>query len=143
MSGEAAAVASVLSAARHALESYVEVRVDDDGALAFQHREVPGAVQAAQLEEGLAMLNIQCVVAWDLPAAAQVGTWVAERAGRGLFGTLGTVRSDRGWDVLLRYAFPAGALSAKPLGTLLMLVVSGASQVRDELLSWVADTISP
>jgi hypothetical protein len=51
-----------------------------------------------------------------------------------LFGTLGLVRTERGADVTLRYAFPAAGLDTMPLGTLLMLVVSAASQVRGELL---------
>ncbi len=140
MSSEATA-ATVLATARRALGRYLEVRVDDDGALSFRQRDVPGAIQGVQLVEGLAMLSMQCVVAWDLPDAVDVGTWVAVRAGRGLFGTLGAVRSERGWDVLLRYAFPAEGLAEKPLGTLLMLVLSTASQVRDEMLSWVAQSI--
>jgi hypothetical protein len=37
-------------------------------------------------------------------------------------------------DVTLRYAFPADGLSASALGTLLMLVVSTASQLRAELI---------
>ena len=36
---------------------------------------------------------------------------------------------------MLRYAFPADGLKPEPLSTLLMLVVSTASQVRGELLS--------
>ena len=40
----------------------------------------------------------------------------------------------RGWDVTLRYAFPAAGLGETALGTLLMLVVSNASAVRAELL---------
>jgi hypothetical protein len=36
--------------------------------------------------------------------------------------------------VTLRYAFPAEALAVGPLGTLIMLVVSTASQVRSELV---------
>jgi hypothetical protein len=36
--------------------------------------------------------------------------------------------------VTLRYAFPAEGLATDPLGTLLMLVVSTASQVRTDLV---------
>jgi hypothetical protein len=36
---------------------------------------------------------------------------------------------------MLRYTFPAAGLDTVPLGTLLMLVVSTASQVRSELLA--------
>lgn len=125
----------LLDAARTALERYQEVNVDDDGSLTFQHSEVPCAVQAVELVEGLAMLSLTCVVAWDVPDHGDRAEWVATRAGQGLFGTLGLVRGERGVDVTLRYAFPAAGLDTVPLGTLLMLVVSTASQVRAELLA--------
>lgn len=130
-----AATQELLDAARAALERYQEVEVDDDGALTFRHSEVPCAVQAVELAEGLVVLSLTCVVAWDLPGDGGVGERIATRAGQGLFGTLGQVRTDRGVDVTLRYAFPAAGLDTVPLGTLLMLVVSTASQVRGELLA--------
>jgi hypothetical protein len=125
----------VLDAARTALERYQEVTVDDDGSLSFQHAEVPCAVQAVELVEGLAMLSLTCVVAWDVPDHGELAERVATRAGQGLFGTLGLVRTGRGADLMLRYAFPAAGLGTVALGTLLMLVVSTASQVRSELLA--------
>ncbi|HEU0088864.1 MAG TPA: hypothetical protein VFQ77_14660 [Pseudonocardiaceae bacterium] len=124
----------VLDAARAALERYQDVEVDDDGALTFRHSEVPCAVQAVELAEGLMVLSLTCVVAWDLPADTGIGELIATRAGQGLFGTLGQVRSKHGVDVTLRYTFPSAGLDSVPLGTLLMLVVSTASQVRGELL---------
>lgn len=132
---EAETTAELLDAARTALERYQEVSVDDDGALTFQHAEVPCAVQAVELAEGLVVLSLTCVVAWDLPTELEVADQVATRAGQGLFGTLGLIRTERGSDVTLRYAFPAAGLDSAPLGTLLMLVVSTASQVRGELLA--------
>lgn len=131
----AASTAALLDAARIALERYQEVAVDDDGALTFRHSEVPCAVQAVELTEGLVVLSLTCVVAWDLPADGDVAEQVATRAGQGLFGTLGLVRTEHGADVTLRYAFPAAGLDTVPLGTLLMLVVSTASQLRGELLT--------
>jgi hypothetical protein len=134
MTSEAATTATLLSAAREALETYHDVHVDDDGALTFRHGEVPCAVQAMQLADGLSVLSLTCVVAWDMAELSTLASTVAERAGEGLFGTLGVVRTERGTDVTLRYTFPAEALQPTPLGTLLMLVVSTASQVRTELL---------
>lgn len=122
-----------LEAARKALELFHDVSVDDDGALSFRHGDVPCAVQGMELAEGLTVLSLTVVVAWDL--VGDVAVWVAERAGQGLFGTLGVILSERGTDVMLRYAFPADGLKPEPLSTLLMLVVSTASQVRGELLS--------
>ncbi|MGI8310817.1 hypothetical protein [Saccharopolyspora hattusasensis] len=132
---EAAATARLLTAAKEALENYHDVHVDDDGALTFRHSDVPCAVQAMQLAEGLTVLSLTCVVAWDLPPTDELAQSVAERAGQGLFGTLGVVRTERGMDVTLRYAFPADGMAATPLGTLLMLVVATASQLRTELLT--------
>lgn len=133
MTSEAVTTADLLTSAREALERYLEVRVDDDGALSFLHGEVPCAVQAVSLADGLAVLNLNCVVGWDLPADDAVAAKVAERAGEGLFGTLGVVRTDHGMDVTLRYTFPAEGIGPVALGTLMMLVVSTASQLRAEL----------
>ncbi|OLR95410.1 hypothetical protein [Actinokineospora bangkokensis] len=134
MTTEAATTATLLTKAREALEAFHEVHVDDDGALTFRHGEVPCAVQAMQLADGLTVLSLTCVVAWDLPEDPHLASSAAERAGQGLFGTLGVVHSPRGMDVTLRYAFPADGLEVPALGTLLMLVVSTAGQLRTDLL---------
>ncbi|MEU4739321.1 YbjN domain-containing protein [Actinosynnema sp. NPDC023658] len=136
---DAKVTAELLTAAREALEMFHEVHVDDDGALSFRHAEVPCAVQAMRLAEGLTVLSLTCVVAWDLPDDRNLAVSAAERAGQGLFGTLGVVRTERGMDVTLRYAFPAEGLKPEPLSTLLMLVVSTASQLRNELLAETGD----
>jgi hypothetical protein len=137
VTAEAAATAALLTQARVSLERYLDVDVDDDGALKFRHADVPCVIQASQLAEGLTVLSMTCVVAWDLPDEQSLAASAAERAGQGLFGTLGVVHTDRGMDVTLRYAFPAEGMDAAPLGTLLMLVVSTASQLRTELFGVV------
>ncbi|MFC5952216.1 hypothetical protein ACFQH9_28525 [Pseudonocardia lutea] len=127
-----------LEVARKALERYHDVEVDADGALTFAHGGVLCVVQGTELEEGLPVLNLTCVVAWDLPVSADpatdVPTRVALGVGEGLFGTPRVVRGEKGWDVTLRYAFPAAGLAEGPMGTLLMLVVSSASSMRTELV---------
>lgn len=133
MTTEAQKTAALLTNARTALERYIEVHVDDDGALSFRHSDVPCAVQSVRLAEGLTVLSVTCVVAWDLPDDPSLSIATAERAGQGLFGTLGVVHTDKGVDVTLRYAFPADGLGESALGTLLMLVVSTASQLRSDL----------
>ena len=131
---EALSTADLLTKARKALETFHDVHVDDDGALTFRHVDVPCAVQAMQLADGLTVLSLTCVVAWDLPDDPHLASSAAERAGQGLFGTLGVVHTERGMDVTLRYAFPAEGIGESALGTLLMLVVSTASQLRTELI---------
>ena len=130
-------IAEMLDVARAALERYHDVTVDDDGTLTFAHGGVVCAVQGTELDEGLPVLNLTCVVAWDLPDDPALASSAAERAGQGLFGTLGVVHTDGGRDVTLRYAFPADGLAVSALGTLLMLVVSTASQLRAELIGEV------
>jgi hypothetical protein len=129
----------MLDIARTALERYHDVAVDDDGTLTFAHGGVVCAVQGTELEEGLPVLNLTCVVAWDLPAdpdpKRDVPMRVAMGAGEGLFGTPRVIRGEHGWDVTFRYAFPAAGLEEKAMGTLLMLVVGGASSMRAELTS--------
>ena len=122
-----------MDVAQAALENYYDVTVDEDGALTFAHGGVVCAVQGVELEEGLPVLNITCVVAWDLPLESDVPTRVALGAGEGLFGTPRVIRGEHGWDVTLRYAFPATGLDEKAMGTLLMLVVGSASGLRTEL----------
>ncbi len=128
---------SHLDTAKAALEQYHDVQVDADGALTFAHGGVVCAVQGLQLEEGLDVLNLTCVVAWDLPPSddprQDVPIRVALGAGEGLFGTPRVIRGENGWDVTLRYAFPAGGLEVRAMGTLLMLVVSSASSLRAAL----------
>jgi hypothetical protein len=126
-------ITEMLGVARAALERFHDVQVDDDGAITFAHGGVVCAVQGVELEEGLPVLNITCVVAWDLPLESDVPTRVALGAGESLFGTPRVIRGERGWDVTLRYAFPATGLEEKAMGTLLMLVVGNASTLRTEL----------
>jgi hypothetical protein len=128
-----ATVREMLDVARVALERFHDVTVEDDGALTFAHGGVVGALQGLELEEGLPVLNLTCVVAWDLPIETDVPTQVALGAGEGLFGTARVSRGSGGWDVTWRYAFPAAGLDEKAMGTLLMLVVSNASALRTEL----------
>lgn len=127
------AVSDMLAVARAALERFHDVTVDDDGALTFAHGGVFCAVQGMELEEGLPVLNLTCVVAWDLPVESDVPSQVALGMGEGLFGTPRVIRGSAGWDVTWRYAFPAAGLDEKAMGTLLMLVVSGASTLRAAL----------
>ncbi|HEY9417681.1 MAG TPA: hypothetical protein VIQ30_23220 [Pseudonocardia sp.] len=124
---------SLLAVAKKALERFHDVREDDDGTLSFAHGGIIAFVQGATLEEGLDVLNLNCVVAWDLPFDTDVPTRVVLGAGDGLFGTPRVVRGEHGWDVTLRYAFPGAGLSVEAMGTLLMLVVSSASNLRAEL----------
>ncbi len=125
--------AALLTAAQAALERYVDVTVDADGSLSFAHSDVPCAVQAVTLSEGLVMLSMTCVLAWDLPPGRDLTERVARLGAQVQFGGLGLVQVGARADVTLRYAFPGAGLAPEALATLLLLVVSGASRARTEL----------
>lgn len=133
-------IRAMLEVARAALERYHDVKVDDDGALTFVHSGIFAFVQGTELEEGLPVLNLTCVVAWDLPIDTDVPAQVALGVGESLFGTPRVVRGERGWDVTLRYAFPAVGLDEQAMSTLLMLVVGSASTMRAALTAGSAPT---
>jgi hypothetical protein len=126
-------IPEMLAVARTALERFHDVTADGDGTLTFAHGGVVCALHGMELEEGLPILNLTCVVAWDLPAEHDVPVQVALGMGEGLFGTPRVIRGSAGWDVTWRYAFPAAGLDEKAMGTLLMLVVSNASALRATL----------
>ena len=132
MSGRS--IPEMLGIARQALERFHDVTVDDDGALTFAHGGVVCALQGMELDETLPVLNLTCVVAWDLPIESDIPSQVALGMGEGLFGTPRVISGSAGWDVTWRYAFPASGLDEKGMGTLLMLVVSGASSLRAALV---------
>ncbi|GAB2926269.1 hypothetical protein GCM10027047_24170 [Rhodococcus aerolatus] len=127
--------AELLEATRAALDGYVDVTADDDGALTFLHAEVPCVVQAVELADGLVVLSITCVLAWDLPAGPALDRAVALAGAATQFG--GVSLGERGVlaDVTLRYAFPAAGLARGALATLLLLVVSSASRARTDVLA--------
>jgi len=123
----------LLAAAQVALERYVEVLVDPDGALAFVHAEVPCAVQSAELTEGLVVLSMTCVLLWDLERTPALDAAVVRAGATVQYGALGLLDDGERADVTMRYAFPGAGLDADALGTMLMLVLSSASHARTEL----------
>jgi hypothetical protein len=128
----------MLAAAHTALERYVDVLVDPDGALAFMHAEVPCAVQSSQLAEGLAVLSVTCVLLWDLDRTAELDGAVARMGANVQFGGIGLLDDGKRADVTLRYVFPAAGLDSEALGMLLLLVLSSASHTRTELQAMIS-----
>ncbi len=125
--------AELLAAAHTALERYVEVIVDPDGALAFVHAEVPCAVQSAELTDGLVVLSMTCVLLWDLDRTPALDAAVVRAGAAVQYGALGLLDDGDRADVTMRYAFPAAGLDTDALGTMLLLVLASASHARTEL----------
>ena len=104
-----------LETAKAALERFHDVRVDDDGALSFAHGGVVAFVQGTELEDGLPVLNLTCVVAWDLPFAQDVPARVGLGVGESLFGMAGVIAAPVFYAYLKSELAAQGLLGKPPL----------------------------
>ncbi len=101
-----------------------------DASVSFHFGGAPCAVHVAQIADGLEMVSVTCVVAWDVPDDDQAAARLAEARERARFGTLQTVQRDDRVDVVLQYAFPGTGLDDEPMRTLMLLVLGGALEAR-------------
>lgn len=123
--------AEVLQArARSGLELYVEATVNDDGSLGFSFSGALCSLRALTLAEGLDVLTLTAILAWERNASATLHRRVADRNAACQFGTISAIGSGRSLDVVLRYTFPATGLGDDALVTMLMLVLSEVEKAR-------------
>jgi hypothetical protein len=115
------------------LAPFVNVRTpstDGDDALGFDYGAVPFALQVVTLTEGLDVVSLTGILAWDLPLADTVRTRVAAAADALQFGSVHLIERGTEADVVLRYSFPATGLEDSALTTMLLLVLDGAASAR-------------
>ena len=112
----------------------IDVRVDNDRSLRFEHQGVLCSLSAFSLAPGLDVLSMTCVLAWDRPLKPQLHKRVAERNTSLQFGSISVIPHDKLADVILRYTFPAAGLDDQALTTMLLLVLGGAGEARQGLL---------
>lgn len=112
----------------------VDVRVDNDGSLRFDYEGALCSLDAVTLAPGLDVLTLTCVLAWDRPLKPALHKRVAERNATLQFGSIVVVSREKLADVVLRYTFPAVGLDDGALGTMLLLVLSGAGKARQGLV---------
>ncbi|GAA4818420.1 hypothetical protein [Tomitella cavernea] len=103
-----------------------------DGSVSFHFGGAPCAVHVAQIADGLEMVSVTCVVAWDVPGDDRLGGLLASARERAQFGSIRTVRQGgkATADVVLQYAFPGSGLDDEPLRTMLLLVLGGVAEAR-------------
>jgi hypothetical protein len=117
------------------LSQVMAVQVESDGALTVRHDGTVASLREVSIAEGLDMLSLTQVLAWDLPVDVELRKRVAEQANTTLLGTV-TMSGRQGdqADVMLRYNFPVGGLSDQAVQTLVLMVLSGGADVRRALL---------
>ncbi len=121
-----------------ALTPFVQLRTpgaDDngDGSFGFDYGAVPFALQVVTLTEGLDVVSLTGVLAWDLPLGDEVRNRVATAAEALQFGSIHVIERESVADVIVRYSFPATGLEDSPLTTMLLLVLDGVAEARDNV----------
>jgi hypothetical protein len=118
---------------RGVLDGVLSVREEDDGALTVQHDGTLASLRVVSVAEGLELISLSQILAWDVPLDRRIRAKIAERARDTMLGTVTLIEKKRIGEVLLRYNFPGGGLSDEALRTLILMVLSIGADVRRAL----------
>ena len=118
---------------RDALESVVPVTEEDDGALTVQHDGTLASLRVVSVADGLELISLSQILAWDLPLDRRIRARIAEQSRNTMLGTVTLIEKNRVGEVLLRYNFPGAGLDDDALCTLILMVLSTGADVRRAL----------
>src|SRR6476620_10297690 len=110
---------------------------EDDGALTVHHDHTFASLRVVAIAEGLEMVSLTQILAWDLRLDNEIRDKVARLAHDTVLGTVSLAEHVAGEgvaDVTLRYNFPAAVLTDDALQTLIMMVLSAGADVREALI---------
>ena len=131
------------------LRDVLPVEDEPDGALTVHHDGTFASLRVVNIAEGLDLVTLTQVLAWDLPVTKKISDQVAKQAHDSNFGSVTVIEkisdkaaqrnSGRGAaktaDVMLRYNFPGGGLTDDALRTLILLVLDTGAEIRRALTS--------
>lgn len=127
------------------LAEVLSVDAEPDGALTVHHDGTLASLRVVTITEGLDLVSLNQVLAWDLPLTEKVRDRVTEQARDSQLGTVTLVEKDaapagaakrnsgKTGDVMLRYNFPGSGLTDDALCTLILLVLAKGVDIRDAL----------
>ena len=137
------------------LDDILPIEREDDGALTVHYDETFASLRVVTIAEGLDMVSLTQILAWDLPMDSKIRNKVARHARDTLLGTVSLVEKSAGakrnskkvGDVLLRYNFPAAGLTDdaarlvslvgwERLDSTAIALTGGISPVRPVLRRW-------
>jgi len=128
-----------------ALDEVLSLQQEPDGALTVRHGDTVASLRVVAIAEGLELVSLTQVLAWDVPLDAKIRAKVADYAQNTLLGTVllavtgagaaAKRNSRKSADVLLRYNFPAAGLTDDALRTLILMVLETGADVRRALIS--------
>jgi hypothetical protein len=125
-----------------ALDGVVPVTEEDDGALTVRHNGTLASLRVVSIAEGLELVSLSQILAWDVPLDRQIRAAIGEQARNTMLGTVTLIEKrmprTRGaaavlGEVLLRYNFPGSGLTEDALRTLILLVLESGAGVRRAL----------
>jgi hypothetical protein len=122
---------------RDVLDGVLPYEEEDDGALTVHHDHTFASLRAVTIGEGLDMVSLTQILAWDLPLDNEIRDKVSRLAHDTVLGTVSLAEQVAGGDVAdvtLRYNFPAEGLSDEALQTLIVMVLSAGADVREALV---------
>ena len=129
------------------LRDVVPVEEEPDGGLTVRHNGTFASLRVVNIVEGLDLVSLTQVLAWDLPLTKKIGDLVAQHARNTNFGSVTAVEkvsakavqrnsgksAAKTVDVMLRYNFPGAGLTDDALRTLILLVLDSGAQMRSTL----------
>ncbi|OBF68077.1 hypothetical protein A5753_23360 [Mycobacterium sp. 852002-51971_SCH5477799-a] len=122
---------------------------EPDGAVTVRHDGTIASLRVVNIAEGLDLVSLTQILAWDLSLTKKVSEQIAAQARDSNFGSVTLIEklnekavqrnSGKGAaktaDVMLRYNFPGGGLTDEALRTLILLVLDTGAGIRRALMA--------
>jgi hypothetical protein len=123
------------------LSEVLPVDVESDGALTVRHAGTIASLRVVEITEGLDLVSLTQIVAWDLLLNNKIRDSVTEQSRSILLGSISMTekpaakqKSRKAADLLLRYNFPGNGLSNDALQTLILMVLDKGAEIRRTLI---------
>ncbi|MGV0036903.1 hypothetical protein [Mycobacterium colombiense] len=118
-----------------------------DGAITVRHDGTIASLRVVNIAEGLDLVSLTQILAWDLPLTKKISEQVVKEARDSNFGSVSLIEkvnekavqrnsgkgASKSADVMLRYNFPGGGLTDDALRTLILLVLDTGAGIRRKL----------
>lgn len=131
------------------LADVLPVEAEADGAVTVRHDATIASLRVVNIAEGLDLISLTQILAWDLPSTKKLSEQVAKKSRDSNFGSVTLIEkinekavqrnsgksTSKTADVMLRYNFPGAGLTDDALRTLILLVLDTGAEIRRALTS--------
>ncbi|ORW51353.1 hypothetical protein AWB90_05380 [Mycobacterium paraense] len=130
------------------LRDALPIEEEPDGALTLRHNGTLASLRVVNIAEGLDLVSLTQILAWDLPLTKKISDQIAKQAHDSNFGNVTVVEkvnqkavqrnsgkaAAKTADVMLRYNFPGGGLTDDALRTMILLVLDTGAEIRRSVI---------